>query len=225
MDDNSSFETVITARVAGLTLIFANFGATAIWHFYLSSAISLPTTSRRSSTGTGNRSASADYSSIHHCFRTLGQTAHRWRAAISVYMCGNIARGYFAGCLTATGSTFTRMPRFSARSISPPNHADLNGDVAANLIRHPVPILLGVLGVLFVPEQNSLSNPFDMALPFFLLQMALLGLGCRHHCLVADHQIPRLTMLVSFGTQLWMYATPVVYPAAMVPEKWQTLYG
>ena len=31
--------------------------------------------------------------------------------------------------------------------------------------------------------------------------------------------------LVSFLMQFWMFATPVAYPASLVPEKWRVLYG
>jgi len=30
-----------------------------------------------------------------------------------------------------------------------------------------------------------------------------------------------LRYLVGFGMQLWMYATPVIYPASTIPEEWQ----
>ncbi len=29
--------------------------------------------------------------------------------------------------------------------------------------------------------------------------------------------------LVAFGVQLWMFATPVVYPASKIPERWAWL--
>jgi lipopolysaccharide transport system permease protein len=31
--------------------------------------------------------------------------------------------------------------------------------------------------------------------------------------------------IVSFLTQFWLFATPVVYPATMIPEKWRLLIG
>ncbi|MFZ5754575.1 MAG: ABC transporter permease, partial [Bacillota bacterium] len=34
-----------------------------------------------------------------------------------------------------------------------------------------------------------------------------------------------LTFLVGFGVQLWMYATPIVYPLSQVPERWRWLYS
>jgi lipopolysaccharide transport system permease protein len=30
--------------------------------------------------------------------------------------------------------------------------------------------------------------------------------------------------LVPFGIQFWMFASPIVYPSSMIPEKWQWLY-
>src|SRR5208283_3128165 len=30
---------------------------------------------------------------------------------------------------------------------------------------------------------------------------------------------------IPFLTQLWMFATPVAYPASLVPAKWRALYG
>jgi lipopolysaccharide transport system permease protein len=34
-----------------------------------------------------------------------------------------------------------------------------------------------------------------------------------------------LAFAVGFGTQLWMYATPVVYPMSQIPERWQWLFA
>ena len=31
--------------------------------------------------------------------------------------------------------------------------------------------------------------------------------------------------LVPFLSQIWMYATPVVYPSSLIPERWRLLYG
>lgn len=31
--------------------------------------------------------------------------------------------------------------------------------------------------------------------------------------------------VVPFAMQLWLFATPVVYPASLVPERWRVLYG
>jgi lipopolysaccharide transport system permease protein len=30
---------------------------------------------------------------------------------------------------------------------------------------------------------------------------------------------------LGFGVQLWMYATPIVYPLSQIPAKWQWLFA
>ena len=32
-------------------------------------------------------------------------------------------------------------------------------------------------------------------------------------------------VVVPFAIQLWMFATPVAYPASLVPERWRPLFG
>ena len=62
------------------------------------------------------------------------------------------------------------------------------------------------------------------AVPLFVLQMAVLGLGLGLIITSLTTKYRDLTHLVGFAVQLWMYATPIVYPLSMVPEKWRDLY-
>jgi lipopolysaccharide transport system permease protein len=141
------------------------------------------------------------------------------------YMCGNIAWGYFAGCLTATGSTFTQNAAIFGKVYFPRLTMPIS-TVMSQLISFAIQFLffLGFLAFYSFLNKTVYLTPLIWLLPFFLLQMALLGLGCGIIVSSLTTKYRDLTMLVSFGTQLWMYATPVVYPAAMVPEKWQNLY-
>jgi len=61
-------------------------------------------------------------------------------------------------------------------------------------------------------------------LPLLLLQMAMLSLGFGIIISALTTKYRDLTMLVSFGVQLWMYATPVAYSSSLIPEKWLGLY-
>jgi lipopolysaccharide transport system permease protein len=33
-----------------------------------------------------------------------------------------------------------------------------------------------------------------------------------------------IRFLIPLGLQLWMYATPIIYPLSLVPERWRSLY-
>lgn len=51
--------------------------------------------------------------------------------------------------------------------------------------------------------------------------MALLGLGSGIIISSLTTKYRDFTFLVAFGIQLAMYATPVIYPASLVPEKYR----
>jgi lipopolysaccharide transport system permease protein len=61
--------------------------------------------------------------------------------------------------------------------------------------------------------------------PFLLIQMAALGLGSGILVSSLTTKYRDMTFVVGFGIQLWMYATPIVYPMSQIPEKWQWIYA
>ena len=54
--------------------------------------------------------------------------------------------------------------------------------------------------------------------------MAALGLGLGILISSLTTKYRDLSFLVGFGMQLWMYASPIVYPMSQVPTKWQWVY-
>lgn len=67
-------------------------------------------------------------------------------------------------------------------------------------------------------------NASMLLFPLLLLELGLLatGFGIMISALTAKYH--DLAVLVGFGLQLWMYASPVVYPASVVPQKYAMLY-
>jgi lipopolysaccharide transport system permease protein len=61
--------------------------------------------------------------------------------------------------------------------------------------------------------------------PLFVLMIIItaLGVGLWFSALNALFRDFRYT--TAFIVQFWMFASPVIYPSSMVPEKWQWLYG
>ncbi len=64
-----------------------------------------------------------------------------------------------------------------------------------------------------------------LMLPLFVLLalMTALGVGFWLSALNAQYRDVRYTL--PFLTQVWLFATPVVYPSSLVPEQWRLLYG
>ena len=56
-----------------------------------------------------------------------------------------------------------------------------------------------------------------------IVQMAALGLGCGIIVSSLTTKYRDLTHLVGFGVQLWMYATPVVYPSSIIQLEYRWL--
>lgn len=100
---------------------------------------------------------------------------------------------------------------------------------------------------LIIPLASVCTALVDFAIAFFILLILMLfyGVGWSPNLLLAPVLIMALgftalgvgTMLaalnvsyrdfrylVPFGIQFWMFASPVVYPSSMIPEKWQWLY-
>jgi lipopolysaccharide transport system permease protein len=82
---------------------------------------------------------------------------------------------------------------------------------------------LVLLGMMFffgiVPTLNVVWLPL-----FFLLAlMTSLGVGLWFAALNVEFRDVRY--VITFVTQLWLFATPIAYPSSMLPEPWRTIYG
>ena len=73
---------------------------------------------------------------------------------------------------------------------------------------------------LFVPRFHIQITKFIILVPFLILQMMMLGLGCGIIICALTTKYRDLQILVSFGMSIWMYATPVVYPISQVNMGW-----
>ena len=73
----------------------------------------------------------------------------------------------------------------------------------------------------FTRESFALSIAYLPLYPLLVLQLGILALGVGIIISSLTTKYRDLMMLVTFGTQLWMYASAVVYPISMIPERFQ----
>jgi lipopolysaccharide transport system permease protein len=64
-----------------------------------------------------------------------------------------------------------------------------------------------------------------LALPFFLVLTFMTALSVNLWLSPLNVRYRDVGYTLSFLSQLWMYASPVVYPLSLIPEKWQFLYS
>ncbi|MFO0852004.1 MAG: ABC transporter permease [Gemmataceae bacterium] len=62
-------------------------------------------------------------------------------------------------------------------------------------------------------------------LPLFVLLTAVTSLGIALWLSALNVQFRDVRYTLPFLTQLWLFATPIAYPASIVPEKWRAVYG
>lgn len=144
------------------------------------------------------------------------------------YMSGNIAWSYFANCLTQTSNTFISNRNLFGKVYFPRLCMPLS-TVISQLINFFVQfaVFLGfVVYYALRPDSAVQPNWRLIALtPLMLLQLGMLGLGFGIIVSSMTTKYRDLSLLVSFGVHLWMYATPVAYPASLVAERYPQLLG
>jgi len=144
------------------------------------------------------------------------------------YMGGNIAWQYFSSCLTTTSNTFITNRNLFGKVYFPRLCVPVS-TVISHLINFFVQYALFIGFVVYYAFQpNSVVNPnwkLILLTPLMLLQLGMLALGFGIIVSSMTTKYRDLSLLVSFGVQLWMYATPVAYPASMIAEKMPQLLG
>lgn len=135
------------------------------------------------------------------------------------YMAGNVCWFYFADCLNQTSSTFTANQAMFGKVYFPRLVVPI-ATVISNLLRFGIQVGLFVAIYLYYFFGGSVICPnwTILLLPVFILMLAGLGLGFGILVSSMTTKYRDLTILFTFIVQLWMYATPIVYPISMVPE-------
>jgi len=89
-----------------------------------------------------------------------------------------------------------------------------------------VDFLVGLVTLLaFMAWHGLAPAPTVVLVPFIggLAILASLAVGLGLAALNVEYRDARHAL--PFVVQLWMFATPVAYPASLIPERWRTLYA
>jgi lipopolysaccharide transport system permease protein len=138
------------------------------------------------------------------------------------YLAGITNWNYFAACMTGTSNTFVANKGMFGKVYFPRLITPLSV-VTSNLIKYGIQLLLFIgVWIFFMIKGAAIEPNWALALfPLLVLNLAGLGLGFGLVISSMTTKYRDLTFLVSFGVQLLMYATPVIYPLSEVPEHYQ----
>ena len=140
------------------------------------------------------------------------------------YMCGLTAWNYFADCLNRTSGTFITNANIFGKVYFPRLSVPVSV-IISNLVKFSIQFALFIGFMIFFGVRGSVIHPnlFILLTPYLLLLMAAMGLGAGIIVSSLTTKYRDLQVLVSFGVQLLMYATPIVYPLSSVPSKYRWL--
>lgn len=140
------------------------------------------------------------------------------------YLAGVTAWNYFSECLTKTSTVFKDNANIFGKVYFPRLIMPLS-IVTSNLVRFGVQMLLFVamMGYFAATGGEFRITWAVLLFPLLILLMALLGLGLGLIITAMTTKYRDLSFLVSFGVQLLMYMTTVIYPLTAAPERYRYL--
>ena len=136
------------------------------------------------------------------------------------YMAGNVCWFYFSDCLNQTSSTFVNNQAMFGKVYFPRMVVPIS-TVISNLLRFAIQVLLFVVFYLYycMSGADVAPNWAMLLMPLLIVMLAGLGLGFGILVSSMTTKYRDLTILFTFIVQLWMYATPIVYPMSMVTNE------
>lgn len=141
------------------------------------------------------------------------------------YLCGSVAWTYFSSCLTSTSTTFTANAAIMGKVYFPRLVMPVSS-VISQLISFAIQFCFFLIFWIYyiISGANIHPNAYIVMTPLFLLHLAMLSLGVGIVISAMTTKYRDLAMVVGFGVQLWMYATPVAYDISVIPDKFLSLY-
>ena len=145
--------------------------------------------------------------------------------AFIFYFAGTLVWSYFSQCLTDTSTTFTSNAHLFGKVYFPRLVMPIS-TVLSNLISFFIQFVMfaGFLIYYCAIGAGVFPNFWVLFTPVLLFHMALLGMGCGIIISALTTKYRDLAMIVSFGVQLWMYATPVAYDYTKIIPKYLDIY-
>lgn len=139
---------------------------------------------------------------------------------ILFYMSGITIWNYFSACLTSTSNTFLSNAGIFGKVYFPRLISPLS-TVTSNLVKFGIQflLLLAVMIYVAIKENTFHFGASWLLIPVLVIMMAMMGLGLGIIISSMTTKYRDLNVLLGFGVQLLMYATPIAYPMSFLQSK------
>lgn len=138
------------------------------------------------------------------------------------YLAGIVCWQYFADCLNKTSTTFTTNQNIFGKVYFPRLIVPLS-TVTSNMVKMGIQLLLFIAVYIYYLFTGASVQPnmYALLIPILFIMLAGLSLGFGVIISSMTTKYRDLTILFTFVVQLWMYATPVIYPLSTMPPNRQ----
>ena len=154
-------------------------------------------------------------------FGNVAQLSTDGAPKLVFYMAGITLWNYFSTCLTTVSGVFNANAGIFGKVYFPRLIMPLT-IIISNLMKFAVQFLLFIAFVGYFTFQNQIQpNSWILLTPAIIVLMALIAMGIGLILSSMTTKYKDLNQLIGFGVQLFMYATPVIYPSSSVPKDYQ----
>ena len=136
------------------------------------------------------------------------------------YLAGLVCWNYFADCLSKCSDTFNANQNIFGKVYFPRLIVPLSITVS-NMIKMAIQFVLFIAVYLYyyITLDSFHINLTILLLPVLIVMLGCLGLGFGLIISSMTTKYRDLRFLISFGVQLWMYVTPVIYPLSVMKNN------
>jgi lipopolysaccharide transport system permease protein len=137
------------------------------------------------------------------------------------YFTGLTIWGYFSECFTKTSGTFIANANLFGKVYFPRLTVPIS-IVISGLFKLLIQLVLLIIliGIFSLSGKQQISMDWTLVLfPFYVMLMAFLGLGLGILFSALTTKYRDLSFLLTFGVQLLMYATPIIYPLSFTSGR------
>ena len=138
---------------------------------------------------------------------------------ILFYLCSNAIWIFFSSCVTKNASTFTANANVFGKVYFPRLTVPIS-NVLASVVQLGVQMLMVLVFLVYYVVNGQVHPHWEawLLILVVLVHLGLLGLGFGIIISSLTTKYRDLAILVTFGVQLWMYATPIVYPLSQLGD-------
>ena len=138
---------------------------------------------------------------------------------ILFYLCSNAIWTFFSSSVTKNATTFTANANVFGKVYFPRLTTPIS-NVLSSVIQFVIQMLLVGIFLVYYVIRGEVQPNWEawLLIPLILLHLGVMGLGFGIIISSLTTKYRDLAILVTFGVQLWMYATPIVYPLSQLGD-------